>query len=233
MAVPSRIESLKYLGMSSGMFVASTIGGVVATTCDLVSLGQNRWLHKQAKQMQEFVGASSYVISHSMIKVINPKGVVEEWTLPSTDLAKGRIKAKNLPSHLQGITVKQQDIVDRLYLNGNFFERQIETRLFGLISGVALAVAGIALTIFGAVSTLAAMVTLGCFEKVNSYAANNVATVGFAINQLHLGVLGAVVPSKLASDMGYRSHKNYPLYRSAVWLAAGATGVAAYRLVRA
>ncbi len=179
---------------------AIVFNSILYTVFDLTSLGKNYHFSTVAKQFSVNLGDEFvWGIFEFLIRIVNPTAELEKWHTPGySTLTNGRIQLENLPSHMRELALIQQAVLDRLYA-GNRFEKQVETRLFSLVSGVALATTGVALTVFGAAATVAAMATLGLSRTVNCYAVNNIRAIGFAWNQLHQGVLGVLNPSRVVN----------------------------------
>jgi|GEM_PF-1659029 len=177
-------------------------------------------LSEKSKSAQGYIGEHVRDIVFSLIRTVNPAAKTDLWLpeyspgsqakqfvkqlggtyLEPNHTSVGRLVPRHYgPTLVFNWVLAQQLKSNDYYVNGS--PLNVRARLFSIVSGVALAIVGIACVIFGALATIGAIFAapFGQFNEINTYAVNLVGMIGFSVNQLHQGVIGFFRPSYLVT----------------------------------
>lgn len=229
-AVPfERADHLYVAVKTAAASLAHLTISTIATLFDFALLGTDFSLRLHTARSQENIGTSLARCGLNVILIVNPWVEYTQYTDTSEKcfwrmkvptaypaykdsslnyqkiFGVGRLNIERwsvitTPGHLGKMIDFQQRTLNHLYYSGSFLKRHVGVRLFGAASGVAYAIAGVAMTAFGVLATGAAFFTLGRFSRINELAVNNLATLGFAMNQLHQGFIGLFRPSHICAE---------------------------------
>ncbi len=175
---------------------------VISTVVDLALFGRDDFLAVHCKHLQGYTGALLSRVASRLILVLNPLANIETCLIENDllPMSNSYLNAWDMPQHLGQIILFQRTTIDKLYTSGDFLKRELGIRLFGLASGLVLTIIGVALTAFGALATIFALITFGCSPRVNAIASNNLRCIALVLNQPHQGIIGLFRPKHLVSS---------------------------------